>query len=161
MRTPPKLPMKDQPKIVQMKSLFACMYLIVPVSVREWKAILGLSLYFSSSSSNFFYLFVLCSRWGLSKLYGPSTCLTLSFLASSIIFSFIACLSTMLSSWSFAFILIIIIICNKLNKSQPYINREKMKLFSKVQKSTGYFKSSSTRFSAFHSNQKKILSLSS
>jgi len=96
MSIPPKLPMKDHPSIVHTKSLLACMYFIVPSSLSEWNAILGLSLYFYSSSSSFFYLLVLCSRCGLSNVYGPSTWRTLIFLASSSIFYLIASLSTAL-----------------------------------------------------------------
>jgi hypothetical protein len=60
--TPPMLPMKDQPSVVQIMSLLIYINFRFPSSVKVWKAIFGLSLYFCSSSSSFFCLLVLCSK---------------------------------------------------------------------------------------------------
>lgn len=91
---PAKFPMNDHPIVVQIRSLLIYINFKLPSSVKVWNAILGLSLYLSSNSSNFFYLFDLCSKCGLSNVQGPSDYLTLIFFASSNSFYFTYSLST-------------------------------------------------------------------
>ena len=79
-----KLPTIDHPMVVQTLSRLACINSLFPSSESSWKAILGLSLYFSSKFVSFVYLFVLCSRSGLSNLYSPVASLTFNWRASSL-----------------------------------------------------------------------------
>jgi len=79
-----KFPITDQPIVVHTLSRLACINSLLPSSDSWWKAILGLSLYFSSRFVSFVYRLVLCSRSGLSNLYSPVASLILSCLASSL-----------------------------------------------------------------------------